>query len=86
MIEDNTGGIEPQYLNKIFEPYFSTKEKSDGIGLYIAKTIIEKEMGGTLKVSNSKKGAICIIAPLNHKYACEILLANLYLVIYCFFV
>ncbi len=57
MIEDNAGGIEPQYLNKIFEPYFSTKEKSDGIGLYIAKTIIEKEMGGTLTVENSNKGA-----------------------------
>ncbi len=58
MIEDNAGGIESKYLNKIFEPYFTTKTKSDGIGLYIAKTIIEKEMGGSLSVQNSDKGAI----------------------------
>ncbi len=58
MIEDNAGGIERQHLKKIFEPYFSTKAKGDGIGLYIAKTIIEKEMNGTLSVHNSNKGAL----------------------------
>jgi len=57
MIEDNAGGIENKYINKVFEPYFTTKTKSDGIGLYIAKTIIEKEMGGKLSVKNSQKGA-----------------------------
>ncbi len=62
MIGDNAGGIESKNLHKIFEPYFSTKEKSDGIGLYIAKTIIQKEMGGKLSVKNSKKGAIFTIA------------------------
>ncbi len=61
MIEDNAKGIESKNLNKVFEPYFSTKEKSDGIGLYIAKTIIEKELNGNLSVKNGKKGAIFTI-------------------------
>lgn len=56
-ISDNAGGIEAAHIGKIFEPYFTTKEKSDGIGLYIAKTIIEKEMQGSLHVSNKNGGA-----------------------------
>jgi signal transduction histidine kinase len=55
-ISDNAQGIEKKYLSKIFEPYFSTKKGSDGIGLYIAKTIVEKEMGGKLTVKSDKKG------------------------------
>jgi signal transduction histidine kinase len=61
MIKDNAGGVEEKNLQKIFEPYFTTKIKSDGIGLYIAKTIIEKEMGGKLTVKNGKEGAIFTI-------------------------
>ncbi len=60
-ITDNAGGVEKKYLNKIFEPYFSTKKESDGIGLYIAKTIIEKEMGGKLDVKSDKEGSSFII-------------------------
>jgi signal transduction histidine kinase len=56
-ISDNAGGIEKKYLDKIFEPYFSTKKESDGIGLYIAKTIVEREMGGKLNVKNSNYGS-----------------------------
>ncbi len=57
-VSDNAGGIDKKNLNHIFEPYFSTKKGNDGIGLYIAKTIIEKEMGGKLEVSNSDEGAV----------------------------
>jgi signal transduction histidine kinase len=60
-IRDNGGGVKSKNLHKIFDPYFSTKAKSDGIGLYIAKTIIEKEMGGTLQVSNETDGALFTI-------------------------
>ena len=56
-ITDNGGGIDTKNITKIFEPYFSTKSHSDGIGLYIAKLIIEKEMGGVLSVKNDNLGA-----------------------------
>ena len=57
-ISDDAGGIDKRYIDKIFEPYFSTKEGNDGIGLYIAKTIIERVMGGKISVKNGEKGAV----------------------------
>ncbi len=55
-ISDNAKGISSQIESKIFEPYFSTKYKSDGIGLYISKTVIEKEFNGTISVQTTQKG------------------------------
>lgn len=58
-IADNAGGIEPQIMEKIFDPYFTTKgpDKGTGIGLFMSKTIIEKNMNGALTVRNTEKGA-----------------------------
>jgi len=59
-ISDNGGGIVTKPKNKIFEPYFTTKSHADGtgIGLYMSKIIIDKNMNGKLKVTNTKNGAM----------------------------
>ena len=58
-IEDNALGIKDKYLNKIFEPYFTTKLKTQGtgIGLYMAKMIIESGLEGNLSVKNTLNGS-----------------------------
>ena len=58
-IEDNAGGVPTQIMQKIFDPYFTTKDegKGTGIGLYMSKTIVESNMKGSLNVENSEYGA-----------------------------
>jgi signal transduction histidine kinase len=58
-IEDNAGGIDEKYMDRIFEPYFTTKESLNGtgLGLYISKIIIEKHFNGQILVDNFENGA-----------------------------
>jgi signal transduction histidine kinase len=58
-IADNAGGIKPEVIDRIFDAFFSTKEvgKGTGVGLFISKTIIEKNMGGRLSAVNTGGGA-----------------------------
>lgn len=60
-ISDNGGGIDVSSLEKIFDPYFSTRENGSGIGLYMSKVIIEHHMQGFLTVQNYNDGTkFCI--------------------------
>ena len=56
-VTDNAGGIKKDILKRIYEPYFTTKEGNSGIGLYMSKMIVERNMGGTLSVTNTSQGA-----------------------------
>lgn len=56
-VVDNGGGISKDDMPKIFNPYFTTKEKGSGIGLYMSKVIIENHMNGLLMAENYSDGA-----------------------------
>ena len=58
-IADNAGGMAADVIDKMFEPYFTTKgpAQGTGVGLFMAKTIVEKNMNGRLTARNTDVGA-----------------------------
>lgn len=59
VIADNGGGIPDEIMDKIFDPYFTTRgpDRGTGVGLFMSKTIIEKSMNGALTARNVGEGA-----------------------------
>jgi signal transduction histidine kinase len=75
-VTDNAGGICEEAIASIFDMNFTTKESSGGtgVGLYMAKNIIERHMGGELKAENISDGAqfsirLCIAESAGNKGA-----------------
>lgn len=58
-ISDNAGGVAGDIIDKIFDPYFTTRHKSQGtgLGLYMTRMILESKLGGRITVTNTAEGA-----------------------------
>lgn len=56
-VRDNGGGVPAAIVDRIFEPYFSTKEAGTGIGLYMSRQIVERSLGGRIEFRNVEGGA-----------------------------
>ena len=63
-VKDNAGGISKENIDKIFDPYFTTKYKSQGtgLGLFMSKMIIEKSLEGELSHKNIDDGSLFTIS------------------------
>lgn len=73
-VEDNGGGVDEAILERIFEPYFTTKDETNGsgIGLYLSKVIIEDKMYGSLRAENVPDGALFVMnLPVAPPSSCE---------------
>jgi len=63
IVEDKGGGVNQEVLDRIFDPYFTTKEqgKGTGIGLFMSKNIVEKNLGGKIAAKNTMDGLQIIL-------------------------
>lgn len=68
IMEDNAGGVKPDTLEKLFDPYYTTKANGTGTGLYMVKLVIKNSFQGDLKINNTGDGLRYIIAlPKSHQ-------------------
>ena len=61
LVKDNALGVPKELEERIFEPYFTTKDKSSGIGLYMSMLIMQEHFNGKLLLKNSSNGATFIV-------------------------
>jgi signal transduction histidine kinase len=65
-VRDNGGGISEEIMEKLFEPYFTTKQGGTGIGLHMSRQIVERSFGGRIEVRNVPGGAeFSVLTPLH---------------------
>lgn len=69
MIEDNGKGIEQKYIDKVFNPFFTTKQigKGTGQGLAISKKIIEEKHGGKIDIVKNSQDGLCFKLSIREK-------------------
>jgi signal transduction histidine kinase len=68
VIRDNGPGLTAEQQNRIFEPFFTTKTKGTGLGMAIAKRVVDAH-GGVIQVGNSRSGGAEIVIILPRKDA-----------------
>ena len=69
-IEDTGAGIDDKELQKIFNPFFSTKNEGNGLGLAICKKIVQLHKGDIHVYSKTNKGTKFVInLPLYENYS-----------------
>jgi len=61
IVEDNAGGVANNLKDKIFNPYFTTKEKGTGVGLYMVKLVVESSFRAQIKIEDGDLGARFVI-------------------------
>ncbi len=69
-IEDNAGGVPADIIDKVFDPYFTTKGElhGSGLGLYMSQKIVNEHCSGSIEVKNTNEGArfICKMSKVDN--------------------
>lgn len=66
LFEDTAGGVDKENINKLFNPYFTTKVNGTGTGLYMVQLIVKSSFNGDIKIQNTQRGLrFMIILPKN---------------------
>ena len=60
-VADNAGGIKEENLEKLFDPYYTTKSEGTGVGLYMVKLVVKNSFDGNLKLENYEGGVRFIL-------------------------